>query len=67
MIRGDTQKKENEILQILFTDLEFGDELGEGAFGSVYKGHWKSQNMDVAIKRIPGKINREEVSAVLLT
>ena len=52
--------------RISFSDLEFGDELGKGAFGSVYKGYWKSKSMTVAIKRVPGKINRQEVSAVVL-
>ena len=41
--------------------------MGKGGFGSVYEGHWKSKNMTVAIKRVPGKINRQEVSTALLT
>ena len=47
--------------KINFSDLEFGDQLGEGAFGVVYSGRWKSRDMDVAIKRVPGKINITEV------
>ena len=47
--------------EISFSDLEFGDQVGEGAFGIVYKGHWKSRDMGVAIKRVPGRINNEEV------
>ena len=47
--------------EISFSDLEFGDQLGEGAFAAVYRGHWKSGDMDVAIKRVPGKINKTEV------
>ena len=47
--------------EINFSDLEFGDQLGEGAFGVVYRGRWKSRHMDVAIKRVPGKINKTEV------
>ena len=47
--------------EISFSDLEFGEQLGEGAFGVVYRGHWKSRDMDVAIKRVPGKINETEV------
>ena len=52
---------EGSVLEISFSDLEIGDELGEGAFGVVYRGHWKSRDMDVAIKRVPGKINKTEV------
>ena len=49
------------IPEISFTDLVFGDQVGEGAFGVVYKGHWKSRDINVAIKRVPGRINKEEV------
>ena len=52
---------EGSVPEISFSDLEFGDELGEGAFGVVYRGHWKSRDLDVAIKRVPGKINKTEV------
>ena len=47
--------------EICYSDLEFKDQLGEGAFGVVYRGHWMSRDMDVAIKRVPGKINKTEV------
>ena len=47
--------------EISFSDLEIGEKLGEGASGVVYRGHWKSRDMDVAIKRVPGNINKTEV------
>ena len=59
-ISGHSQT-EGSVPEISFTDLEFGEQLGEGAVGVVYRGHWKSRDMDVAIKRVPGKINKTEV------
>ena len=47
--------------EISFSDLDFGEQLGEGASGVVYRGHWKSRDMNVAIKRVPGNINKTEV------
>ena len=47
-----------------FSHLEFEESLGEGGFGTVYKGKWKIKNLDVAIKKISGTIRDEEVSRV---
>ena len=33
------------------SDLEFGDLLGQGGFGAVFRGKWKSKNMTVALKK----------------
>ena len=52
---------EGSVPEISFSDLEIGEQLGEGASGVVYRGHWKSRDMDVAIKRVPGRINKTEV------
>ena len=57
----DSQEKESKVPQINYSDLEFGDAVGEGGFSIVYKGHWQSRNMDVAIKRMPGKLHKGEV------
>ena len=59
-IHSGHSQTEGSVPEISFSDLEFGDELGEGASGVVYRGHWKSRDMDVAIKRVPGKINKTE-------
>ena len=37
---------------IQYDDLEIGKQLGKGGNATVFKGHWKSQNMDVAIKNV---------------
>ena len=47
--------------KIQFSDLEFGDALGSGGFGTVYTGFWKSRNKTVAIKKVAGLIRPEEV------
>ena len=62
---GDHEsQEENKIPEINYSDLEFGAELGEGGFSTVYKGHWLSRDMDVAIKRLPGKLHEGEVRHV---
>ena len=50
------------IALISFSDLELGDELGKGRFGAVYKAYWKSTEMAVAVKRVPSKSHKGEVS-----
>ena len=52
---------EGSVPEISFSDLTIGEQLGEGASGVVYRGHWKSRDVDVAIKRVPGMINKTEV------
>lgn len=39
-------------VQIDFEDLEFFEKCGGGAFGSVYRAKWKSQDKEVAVKKI---------------
>ena len=47
---------------IEYSDLAFGESLGAGGSGNVYKGRWKSRNMTVAIKVSSKGIPTEEVS-----
>lgn len=35
-----------------FNDLEFFEKCGGGAFGSVYRARWKSQDKEVAVKKL---------------
>lgn len=35
-----------------FDDLEFFEKCGGGAFGSVYRASWKSQDKEVAVKKL---------------
>ena len=35
-----------------FDDLEFFERCGGGAFGSVYRARWKSQDKEVAVKKL---------------
>lgn len=35
-----------------FDDLEFFEKCGGGAFGSVYRARWKSQDREVAVKKL---------------
>jgi len=45
--------------EIEFSDLTFGDEIGRGAYGVVFKGKWRGGN--VALKIIQN-VNRDEVA-----
>ena len=45
------------------SDLEFGEKVGMGGTGIVYKGQWKSRQINVAIKAT-GEINKTQVGAV---
>jgi len=49
-----------KLAEIDYSDLQFLDPLGEGGFGMVYKGMWKSRNIFVAIKK-QNIINEREV------
>ena len=53
---------ESSVPVISLSDLEFGEILGEGGQGVVHKGRWISKEMDVAIKKITGRVNEREVS-----
>ena len=46
-----TKKKKSAPLEIEKTDLEYGDLLGEGGGGAVYRGTWKSKGITVALKK----------------
>lgn len=47
-----TRKKLNDYLEIDNDDLEIFERCGRGAYGSVYRGLWKSRNKIVAIKKL---------------
>ena len=38
--------------EINMSELEFFERCGAGAFGSVYRAHWISQNKEVAVKKL---------------
>lgn len=38
--------------EIELSDLRFGAVVGQGGFGTVYQGRWKSKGIDVALKRV---------------
>ena len=46
---------------IEYSDLVFGEQLGEGGFATVYMGRWKSRDMPVAIKSSSQGIPTKEV------
>ena len=50
--------------QVKYSDLEFGEKVGLGGFGSVSKGRWKSREMVVAIKTL-NVFDEREVSYIL--
>lgn len=52
-------------LEVDFDDLEFHERCGGGAFGSVYKAAWKSQNMIVAVKKLLVLEKEAQVLSVL--
>lgn len=40
------------VLELQYDDFEFFEKLGDGSFGSVYRGWWKSKDKEVAIKKL---------------
>jgi hypothetical protein len=58
---GGHLQTEGSVPEISFFDLDFGKRLGEEAFGVVYRGHWKSRDMAVAIKRVPETFEKAEI------
>ncbi|EEC02203.1 kinase, putative [Ixodes scapularis] len=52
-------------LEVDFSDLSFHERCGGGAFGSVYRAEWKSQNMVVAVKKLLVLEKEAQVLSVL--
>ena len=50
-LQSITSHTSQEDFQIELSDLVFGDFLGEGASGAVFRGRWSSRNLDVALKK----------------
>ena len=44
--------RKSNTYEIDLADLEFGDLLGQGTFGAVFCGKWKSSGFDVALKKV---------------
>ena len=63
---------QSTVREIAYSEVEFGETLGKGGQGAVYKGQWKTKSfsktgsLSVAIKRVLGKIRNEEVSYTVL-
>ena len=57
---------ESSVPVISLSDLEFGEILGGGGQGVVHKGRWISKGVDVAIKKITGRVNEREVSLAVV-
>lgn len=51
--------------ELSYDDFEFYEKLGDGSFGSVYRGRWKSQDKEVAIKKILSLGEEADVLCVL--
>ncbi|KAH7962370.1 hypothetical protein HPB52_015752 [Rhipicephalus sanguineus] len=52
-------------LEVDFSDLQFYERCGGGAFGSVYRAKWKSQNLQVAVKKLLVLEKEAQVLSVL--
>lgn len=52
-------------LEVDFADLHFYERCGGGAFGSVYRAKWKSQNLVVAVKKLLVLEKEAQVLSVL--
>ena len=50
-----------DYLEIPYEDLEIYERCGRGAYGSVYRGLWKSRNKEVAVKKLLQLENEAEV------
>ena len=42
-----------------YADLTVGKEIGQGAFGMVFKGRWKHWEGEVAIKSVLSDVTKE--------
>lgn len=52
-------------LEVDFADLHFYERCGGGAFGSVYRANWKSQGLQVAVKKLLVLEKEAQVLSVL--
>ncbi|KAK1166138.1 mitogen-activated protein kinase kinase kinase 20-like isoform X1 [Acipenser oxyrinchus oxyrinchus] len=52
-------------VQIKFDDIQFYENCGGGSFGSVYRANWKSQDKEVAVKKLLKIENEAEILSVL--
>ncbi|XP_046846393.1 mitogen-activated protein kinase kinase kinase 20-like [Xenia sp. Carnegie-2017] len=52
-------------VEILFDELEFGECIGYGSFGSVFKASWKSKEKVVAVKKVLRLDNEADVLSLL--
>ena len=64
ILQRATKRKKSAPLEIEKTDLEYGDLLGEGGGGAVYRGTWKSKGITVALKKV--RLSPEHCDAKIL-
>lgn len=53
-------------VEINIADLEFHERLGSGSSGSVYRGFWKSNEKEVAIKKLLLLENEVNTALILI-
>ena len=52
LTQGKAPPKKSTSYEINIADLKFGDLLGQGGFGAVFRGRWQSRGFDVALKKV---------------
>ena len=50
-------------LSVKYTDIQFGQLIGRGSFGSVYQGRWKGKSAALKCISIPPGVDRESMIA----